>query len=38
MNDELREAIRPVKARLKRNRFVCGAAWGLAAGFAAALD
>ena len=37
MNDELREAIRPVKARLKRNRFVCGAAWGLAAGFAAAL-
>ena len=37
MNDELLKALRPVKRRLRRNRLLAGAAWGLAAGLGAAL-
>ena len=37
MNDELKRALRPVKNRIRRNRFLRGAAAGLAAGLAAAV-
>ena len=37
MNDELLKNLRPVKRRIRRNRFLQGAAWGLAAGAGAAL-
>ena len=37
MNDEFSRALRPVKARLRRNRFLRGLAFGLLAGLAAAL-
>ena len=37
MNEELIKALRPVKRRIRRNRFLRGLAWGLAAGTAAAL-
>ena len=36
MNYELKRALRPVKTRIRRNRFLRGAAAGLAAGLAAA--
>ena len=37
MNDELLRALRPVKTRIRRNRFLRGAAAGLAASLAAAV-
>ena len=37
MNCELKRALRPVKRRIRRNRFLRGAAAGLAAGLAAAV-
>ena len=37
MNDALKRALRPVKTRVRRNRFLRGAAAGLAAGLAAAV-
>lgn len=37
MNDEFLKALRPVKTRIRRNRFLRGAAAGLAAGLAAAV-
>ena len=37
MNNELLKALRPVKRRVRRNRLLRGAAWGLAAGLGAAL-
>ena len=37
MNNELKKCLRPVKRRIRRNRFLQGAAWGLAAGVGAAL-
>ena len=37
MNDEIRRALRPVKNRIRRNRFLRGAATGLAAGLLAVL-
>ena len=37
MKNELLKALYPVKQRLRRNRLLRGAAWGLAAGLGAAL-
>ena len=37
MKNELLKALYPVKRRLRRNRLLRGAAWGLAAGLGAAL-
>ena len=37
MKEELLKTLRPVKRRLRRNRLLWGAAWGLAAGAGAAL-
>ena len=37
MDNRLLKALRPVKRRVRRNRLLRGAAWGLAAGLGAAL-
>ena len=36
MNNELKQALRPVKLKIRRNRFLCGAVTGLAAGLGTA--